>query len=472
MNIVRTNVIRPHFAAWAILLLLAVLCGCQPADKLPPQTLIDVPEAFSQSGTEAIPDRWWLLFNDPNLNALIDEALGNNFSIRSTWDRLRQAEQVAIKAGAPLLPTLSYDAEGRRTRLETGDQHTYSTNYSAGLIASYEVDLWGRVRSTQQAAALDAEAARENVAAAAITLSAAVAQTWYQLGESRLQQQVIASQIETNEKVLEIITLQFRKSLVGASDVLRQRQLVESGRAQLIQSTETSVLLQHQLSILLGRPPATYWDDTPIALAEVGDLPEVTTPAVLIHRRPDIVRAYRAIEAADKRVAAAVADQYPRISIAASAETSAVRVSDLFDDWAANLLGNLAGPLFDAGLRKAEVERTRAVVSESINAYGQAVLQAIREVEDAIHQEAYQRQYIDSLVRQLELAGQVYEQTRQRYLSGQLDYLRVLESLISRQTLERNELTARRVLVERHIDLCRSLAGGWEMKPPEMAELQ
>jgi outer membrane protein TolC len=193
---------------------------------------------------------------------------------------------------------------------------------------------------------------------------------------------------------------------------------------------------------------------------------------VLIHRRPDIVRAYRAIEAADKRVAAAVADQYPRISIAASAETSAVRVSDLFDDWAANLLGNLAGPLFDAGLRKAEVERTRAVVSESINAYGQAVLQAIREVEDAIHQEAYQRQYIDSLVRQLELAGQVYEQTRQRYLSGQLDYLRVLESLISRQTLERNELTARRVLVERHIDLCRSLAGGWEMKPPEMAELQ
>ena len=132
----------------------------------------------------------------------------------------------------------------------------------------------------------------------------------------------------------------------------------------------------------------------------------------------------------------------------------------------------IAGPLLDAGLRKAEVERTRAVVSEQINTYGQAVLQAVREVEDAIQQEAYQRDYIASLSQQLALARQVYERTRYRYIGGQLDYLRVLESLVSPQSLERSELTARRVLVEHRIDLCRSLAGGWEMEPPEMAELR
>jgi len=463
----------PGAAAWGVLLLLAAVCGCQPAEKEIPPGLVDLPETFSDSGPDALEDRWWLLFADPQLDALIKEALGNNFSIRSTWDRLRQAEQTAVKAGAPLLPGLGYEADARRTRrLDTAGEHAYGTTYSAGLAASYELDLWGRVRSVQQAAALDAEAARENVAAAAITLSAAAARTWYQLAEARLQQDVISRQIETNQKVLEIITLQFRKGQVGASDVLRQRQLVESSRAQLIQTSETLVLLQHQLSILLGRAPGTYWSDSSPALAEVGALPDTGAPSTLIRKRPDVVRAYRAIEAADKRVAAAVADQYPRISIAATAETSAVRTSDLFDDWAANLIGNAVGPLFDAGLRKAEVERTRAVVSESVNTYGQAVLQAVREVEDAVQQEAHQREYIASLGRQLVLARQVYERTRHRYLGGQLDYLRVLESLISQQSLERNELAARRVLVERRIDLCRSLAGGWEMERPEMAELR
>ncbi|MBE0537387.1 MAG: efflux transporter outer membrane subunit [Phycisphaerae bacterium] len=467
----RTSGIGPGVIASAGLLLLAVFSGCQPAEK-EPRTLIDLPTAFSQSGSEPLEDRWWLVFDDPELDALMDEALGNNFSIRSTWDRLRQAEQTAVKAGAPLLPGVAYDADVRRTRVDRGGQHAYSTAYSAGLVASYELDLWGRVRSVRQAAAMDAQAAQENVAAAAITLSAAVARTWYQLAEARLQQDVIARQIEANEKVLQIITLQFRQSHVGASDVLRQRQLVESGRAQLVQTSEAFALLQHQLSILLGRTPSTWWAESPIALTTVGVMPQTAAPATLIWKRPDILRAYRAIEAADKRVAAAVADQYPRISIVASADTSAIRTSDLFDDWAANLIGNLAGPLFDAGLRKAEVERTRAVVSELVNAYGQAVLQAIREVEDAIRQEAYQREYIASIGQQLKLATQVYERTRHRYLGGQLDYLRVLESLISQQSLERNELTARRVLVERRIDLCRSLAGGWEMERPEMAELR
>lgn len=458
--------------AWAVLLLFAAVSGCQVQDNKSPQAMIDLPRKFSQSGTAPLDDRWWHLFNDSQLDALIEEALSNNFSIRSTWDRLRQAEQTAVKAGAPLLPDASYDGQARRNRLETGPVQTYSNSYSAGLAASYELDLWGRVRSVQQAAALDAEAARENVAAAAITLSAAVARTWYQLAEAHLQQQVISRQIETNEKVLGIITVQFRKSVVGASDVLRQRQLVESSRAQLVQTSETFVMLQHQLSILLGRAPSTWWSDSPMQLAEPGDMPDTADPATLISRRPDIARAYRAIEAADKRVAAAVADQYPRISIVAAAETSAARTSDLFDDWAANLIGNMAGPLFEAGLRKAEVERARAVTSELVNTYGQTVLQAIREVEDAINQEAWQRKYIASLTQQLALARQVYERTRHRYLSGQLDYLRVLDSLISQQTLERNELAARRLLVERRIDLCRSLAGGWEMQRPEMAELR
>jgi len=461
-------------AAPMVVLLAGLLAvsGCELPQGHLAEDFVALPESFSRSGEAPLEDRWWVLFEDAELDALMVEALGNNFSIRSAWDRLRQAEQTAIKAGGPLLPGVNYSGDARRSVRDAEAGRSYGTTYSLGLIASYELDLWGRVRSVQQAAALDAEAARENVASAAITLSAAVARTWYQLAESRLQKGVIARQIEINEQVLELITLRFGKSQVGAPDVLRQRQLVESSRAQLIQASETFVLLQHQLSVLLGRTPGTYWSEAAISLVQVGELPETAAPAALVNKRPDVVRAYRAIEAADMRVAAAVADQYPRISISASADTSAIRVSDLFGSWAANLVGNLAGPLFDAGLRRAEAERTRAVLSELINAYGQTVLQAVREVEDALVQEEHQRQYIASLRQQLELAGQVYERTRHRYLGGQLDYLRVLESLNSQQSLERNELGARRVLVERRIDLCRSLAGGWEMERPESAKLQ
>ena len=136
------------------------------------------------------------------------------------------------------------------------------------------------------------------------------------------------------------------------------------------------------------------------------------------------------------------------------------------------MAGNAAGPLFDGGLRKAEVKRTRAVLSEKINNYGQAILEAIKETEDAINQESYQQKYVVSLNKQLQLARQVYDRTGQSYIKGALDYLRVLEALVSQQNLEINELAARRILLERRIDLCKAIAGSWEMQRPEPEEIK
>jgi NodT family efflux transporter outer membrane factor (OMF) lipoprotein len=430
-----------------------------------------MPAAFSSQGTEPMPEKWWQSFDDPRLNEVIEEAMVNNFTIRSAWDRLTQAEQTAIKAGAPLLPSATYFAGADRTRREVSDTATYTTDYFAGAAAAYEVDLWGRVKSAHQAAVLDAQAAQENVNAAAMTLSAAIAKTWYQLAESKQQERVITRQIETNKKILEVIKVQFRQGQVGAADVFTQEQLIQSGRSQLIQAQETTALLQHQLSILTGKVPGRWWSDAAIELAAMGQLPQIDVPATVIQRRPDVVSAYRTIQAADRRLALAIADQYPVISISASAETSADKVSDLFDDWLGNLAANVTGPLFDAGLRKAEVQRTRAVLSEKLNTYSQSVLDALQETEDAITQESHQRMFIESLQKQLALAHNVYERTYNYYLKGQLDYLRVLTALVSMQGLEQRELTARRILIERRIDVCRSIAGGWPMQRPENAEL-
>ena len=459
---------------WLIIVVIsaAVFSGCRVAPDHTQIDPVDLPSAFSDSGQAPLPDKWWHTFDDAALDALIEQGLSQNFSIRSAWDRLRQAEQVAVKTGAGLLPDVTYQGAARRTRQERDDRTDYTSTYTAALAASYELDLWKRVRSSHEAALLDAKAAREEVAAAAVTLSAAIARTWYQLAESRMQEQLITEQVETNEKILEIISLQFRQGQVGASNVFRQRQLVEATRGQLIAAQERSVLLQHQVAILLGKVPGRWTPQADAELVALPDLPAAGVPTELLQRRPDLRRAGYAIAAADARVYAAVADQYPRISLSASAQTEADRIGDLLDDWAASLAANIVGPLFDGHLRKAEVQRTRAVLSERIHIYAQNVLTAVGEVEDALQQESYQRQAIDNLRRQLDLSEQVYERTRESYLKGQLDYLRVLDALVSQQTLQRNELTARRLLIERRIDLCRSITGDWSMQPSEPATLQ
>lgn len=446
------------------------LSGCVSVEPRDVKPHIEVPDSFSARGTEPLADRWWLSLNDPNLAVLIEQAMADNFSIRSAWDRLTQAEQNAVKAGAGLLPSATYGGRARRTRQDIDNRTDYTSNYSVSAAASYELDLWGKIQSSHQAALLDARAARDDVDTAAITLSAAIAQTWYQLAEARQQQVVIEQQVEVNRKVLEVITLQFSKSQVGAADVFRQEQLLESTRGGLIQAQERTVLLEHQLAILLGKSPGTWRPETPRLIAP-GRLVTIDVPSVVLQRRPDIRSRYSQVQAADMRTASAIADQYPVFSLTAGVETSAQKTRDLFDDWLANLAANAAGPLFDAGYRKAEVLRTRAVLSQKINDYSQSLLEALGEVEDAIQQEQHQHQTVRNLQKQLELARQVYDRTRQNYLKGQLDYLRVLESLVSQQSLERNELTARRVLMERRIELCRSIAGGWPIERPEQAVL-
>ena len=459
------------FTVFECALLLLILTGCAKTNIRTLKPSFELPAEFSAQGAGQMPDKWWQSLNDPGLDALIEQSLRDNFTIRSAWDRLTQAEQTVIKANASSFPEVTYQGSAKRTRQETSGNKTYTSNYTAGLIASYEVDLWGRIKSSQQAAVLDAQAAQQNVNSAAMTLTAVIAKTWYQLAEAKLQEDIIRRQIETNNKILEVIKLQFRQAQVGAADVFSQEQLVQSSMGQLIQVQENMTLIQNQLSILTGKIPGQWWSDQKMEMITLGQLPTIDVPAVVIQRRPDVISAYKAVQAADQRVAYAIADQYPSLSLSSTIETSAARVRDLFDDWFVNLAANLTGPIIDAGYRKAEAERARAVLSEKMNDYSQVVLKALQEAEDAMSQEYYQRQYVENLQKQLSLARNVYNQTYQNYLKGKLDYLRVLAALVSMQSLEQNELIARRLLIERRIDVCRSIAGGWQLPRPESAQM-
>lgn len=451
---------------YPLLLSLCLLGACHRPSALQTQVPFAMEDSFSATGSDPLPDKWWHSFDDPNLNSVIEQGLAGSFGVRVAWDRLRQAEQTAVIFGANLYPQVDYSASATRTyRDNDAGSRSYST-YVFGAGASYEVDLWDRVGSLHKAALLDAEAAYDDVTTAAVTLSAAIAQSWYRLAEARLQEQLVAGQLETNRQMLLIIQYQFRQGQVGAANVFRQEQLVEATQGQMILIQDDIALLQNELSVLIGRQPGQWWADKQLQLITLPELPAVGLPSELLLRRPDLRSSRKAIEAADFRVAAAVAEQYPRLDLFVLPDTSASKIRDLFQDWSVDLAADLSGPIFDAGFRKANAERTRAVLSEAVNRYGQDVLTAFREVEDALQQESYQRKYLDSLRQQLTLAQRTYERTRQSYLKGQLDYIRVLESLVSTQTLERQELSARRQLIEYRIELCRALAGGWQMSVP------
>lgn len=453
----------------SILLLTAIGCSRQfKEQEIPAQ----IPSSFTTTGTEPLPDRWWQSFGDDELNLLIEEALEDNFNLAIAWDRLAQAQAVANQSKTDLWPQANLEAGFVRSRRETQSSTIYSSLYSLGIAAGYEVDLWSQIRSLQQASWLDVQAQREAVDTAAITLTASIAGTWYQLAEAKALIRIAKEQIETNRQVLNIVTVQFRKGTASAADVLRQRQLVASTEAQLILAEEDVELIQYQLSVLLGHQPELDWQDKDIDLPELPAMPRLGVPIEVLWRRPDVLQEYRRVQAADQRLAAAIADQYPRISLAANVETSGVSVHDLFDDWLANLAANAVQPLFDADLRKLEVERQQEIVLERIHTWGQSILEAMEEIEAALTREKQQTLLLESLKLQLGLARETYKRNRERYIKGQTDYIRVLESLQSLQALERNVITAQLTLIGSRIDLYRSIAGSFDLPKHTLADIK
>lgn len=462
----QTECLLPRALVFMVLMMLAVLisgCTAKTHDiKMP----LSVPVQFSESGHSPLPDQWWLSFEDPVLSGLMDHALENNFSLKTAWYRLNQAKALAEKAGADLFPGLDAGVKHHRDLFFEDGKSTESHSYSLGFAASYEVDIWGRIQSSRDAATFEAQASAQDLKAAALTLSAQVAGTWYQLVEQYGQLDILNGQIDTNKKILELVTLQVRTGKVGIADMLQQQQLIESNQGERDLTLAWAGVLEHQLAILLGYPPLQNVAPRVAELIDLPSLPQLGLPAELIQNRPDILSFLFRVKAADSDLAGAIADRFPRLSLTSGLNTTGVSTGELFSNWLATLAANLTVPLVDGGLRRAEVDRTRAAAAEALHAYGQTILEALGEVENALIQEQRQRSFIVSIDRQLTLAGQVIERLRERYLQGTVDYLRVLDALLSLQKLQRSLLTARKNLVQYRIDLCLALGTGWTQKLP------
>lgn len=425
-----------------------------------------VPHQFSR-GTGALeqPSRWWTSFKCNELDVFVERALSGSLSISQAAARLRQADAVAVQRGAARQPDLSAEASAgvtERAQPLVPEAETRTESYELSLAASYELDLWGRVSDVATGAKLDRDALREDLRSAELAVAGEVTQRYLELLNVRTKLDLVAEQLKTSQQIEELMGLRFRRSQATALDVLQQRENVALVEALAPPLKAREELLLNELAVFAGLPAGTDLELVARRLPALPELPATGLPSELLGRRPDVRAAARRLESADRGVSAARADRLPALRITATGGYSRDDVSELFDNWIARLAGSLAGPVLDGGRRRAEVERARAAADERLGAYRATVLQAVREVEDALVLEQRQADLLAALDCQLKTAVLSRSEAYSRYRKGMESYLSVLVSLNSVQRLERQLADAVFDRMAYRVRLHRALAGGWD----------
>ncbi len=404
---------------------------------------------------------WWTAFGSDQLNRLMTDAFAGSLTLEQADARLEQAAAAVRQSRSARRLQVNGQAEIASRRTHTDGASTTTDDTSAGLYAAYELDLWGRLRARTRASRASWEASRFDLQTAAMTLSADLSDTYFNWLAQNGILDTYERQLEASRRQLKAMELRYRAGQATALALLQQRQQVAAAEARLPPVRARIRELEHAIAVLIGRPAGSDLGLVPDALPSLPAQPATGVPAALLEHRPDIRSARWQLESADRDTAAARAARLPTLSLSASATTSADTIDALFDDWAANLLANLMAPLLDGGSRTAEVERAAAVARERVAAYRLAILEAIRETEDALSREAQQTRYVAALDKQLAAATRSEEESIARYRRGLLPYHDALAATVARQSLDIACLQAKTDLLTNRIRLYRALGGDW-----------
>ncbi|WP_237065188.1 efflux transporter outer membrane subunit [Microbulbifer guangxiensis] len=466
-----------------IVLPLLASCAAQPLPPGLPQSALGLPDHFSLSGAEAPPQLWWRSFHDPQMDALVQQALTGSPDLRAALWRLEQAAAVARGARAGLWPQLTGGLEHTEQRRSEDSDFDFSGgeneggSWSGRLAASYEVDLWGRVRFAARAAEAARLASEESLQAAALSLASEVATTWLQLREQWGQRDLLRQQLDTNRKTLRVLELRFGGGISAAADVLQQRQLVEQSQQELTETEFNIEVLRVQLATLVGTTPGHFGSmvEPVIGLPALPKLPDTGVPAQLLLRRPDVMEAQRNLLEGHYLARQAWAERLPVISLSALYSGGGPSISDITRDWLLTLTAAAEGVISDGARLSSEQRRQEALEQERWALLENTVLNALSEVERALIQEQAVRERLDFLQERARLSDLIVQRQRRAYSRGTVDFLNVLTATNEQQALERQLLSAQRELIENRVVLYRALSGGLpgeNLPTPQPVELE
>lgn len=416
--------------------------------------------------------QWWLAFNDAALTSLIEEAGANNANLAVAAARVKQARAIAGIAAADRAPQVGIGIGAQRARpsafesgLPQGAPAEPVTSYTANLTASYEVDLFGRVAAGVSAARSDAATSEANYRSVLLALQADVAQTYFRLRALDAELDTVAQTVRLREESVKVTQRRFDLGDIGEFDLSRARTELATARAEAIGLQRQRATAEHALAVLLGKP-ASHYVAGKSPLLDATALPAIPAglPSSLLERRPDIVAAQRAMEASNARIGVARGAMFPALTISAAGGGVGGAMSEVFKwssrSWVLGLLTSM--PLIDGGRNRANVERSEAVLEESVGTYRQSVLTAFAEVEDnlaGLRILSGQAEQIDAAQlaarRSADLAQKLYD-------AGRSSYLELLDAQRNLAAVERTAVQLRGNRAVTTVALIRALGGGWD----------
>ena len=457
-------------------LLSLTLAGCSLAPSLQ-QPAVETPSTFKQltpeergrwktaQPAEAQPrGEWWRAFGDPQLHALEVEAAAANQDLKAAAARVAQARALVGVANAERSPRV--DAGFGPSRIKPSGEPA-TTVWRGLLTVSYEVDVFGRVADGVAAARSDFEALQAALRSVQLALQADVAQTYFAIRQADDELGLLRNTLGLREDSVRLLQRRFDLGEINELDLSRARTELATTRSDAIALERRRAQLEHALAVLLGKAPAAFGlDPAPLA----GEMPAIPAglPSSLLERRPDITAASRTMAAANARIGVAKAAFFPVLSLTAQGGYESGELSELFR-WSSRTwaLGPLFGtvltvPIFDGGRNQANLERSYAVLEESVARYRQQVLVAFAEVEDSLvdvrtldEQGQATREAVASASRALAIA-------QARYRAGATGYLDVIDAQRSLLLVQRLETQIRGARAASTVALIRALGGGWE----------
>ena len=415
---------------------------------------------------------WWSVFGDKDLDGLLKKCAENNPDLAAAYQRVEQARESALMQKSDLYPELQGNAYYSRTDSSKNLQPSYGRydTWLAGFGITWDLDLFGRVRSLLQAEVANAQAQLAAYESLMLNLQSNVAKTYFLARSLKSEVNVLEDTLKIRREDTKLVEKRLQMDYSTKIDLKRAQQQEHDAASQLADAKRQLFLARNYLALLVGCSPSELEAD----FAPLGkDFPKIPAaiPSELLERRPDIAEAERKVYAANARIGAAQAAFFPTVSITANTDLSANKIDKLLNSssFAWGISPQIYIPIFEAGRNIAQKRVALAAHQEALENYRSVVLSAIREVEDSMVNISYMADEYKEKAEMVDAAKEVQRMTRIQYEQGYTDYFSVSEA-------QRLELTSVRELIvlqgERFsacVDLIASLGGGWKLgeKRPE-----
>jgi len=420
----------------------------------------------AQPRDHELPGKWWEIFKDPYLNALEEQVDIANQSIAQAEAQYRQSQSLVQSSTAAYFPTATGTASANRFRAASGQNvavRGVKDLFGAALSAAWEPDLWGSVRRQVESSEASAQASAATLQALRLSTQATLAQNYFQLRALDAQIKLLNDTVETYQKTLKITQNRYAAGIAAKSEVVQAETQLESTRAQAINLGLQRAQLEHAIAMLMGRAPIELTIPVAPLNSLIPPIP-VSIPSQLLERRPDIAVAERQAAAANAQIGVAKAAYFPTLSLAANNGQQSNTLSDLLSAgaryWALGPAA-VAIPLFDGGVRSAQMQESIDAYDASVAAYRQAVLIGFQEVEDNLAALRILEQEVQTQNKAVESAHKAVLLTTNQYKAGTVSYLNVMVDQAAALDNEKMAVDLQGQRLSATVLLVKALGGGW-----------